>query len=908
MGGAGERGAALASHRAVPGLPLEGQEAPGRFVGREAELAALRELLRDERLVTVLGPPGMGKTRLALRLAQLEGASYQGVHLVDLAEVRTACDLVAATAQALGVSLAGASGEEELAQLGAAIAARGCALFLFDNAEYVAAEAGPVLAGWLERAPGARFLVTSIVRLGLAAEACFELHGLSPAEAVELYETRARRVAGSVAAERHAVEQLVARLDRVPLAIELAAARARVLRPRQLLTRLDDGFEVLRGASASRHPSVLAAIRWSWELLEPWEADALAQCAVFAGGFTLDAAEAVLDLSPHPDAPPILDVLEALRDKSFLQLDPIGPSDEAGARFRLLESIRAWAAARLEEAGSAGAARDRHARFFVALADRGWDGAPDTVHLRRLVAERENLRAAHRHLLDGAPADAARAALALARVLALRGPPLSEAGVLEAGVQSARRAEDGLLLARVLRARALARIRHGALAGARADLEEACALASAAGDRRVVPHVSIEIGRLLHAEGRFDEACAHLTEWMEAARTLELPFLEGYACNLRGMARESQGRLQESAADFEMAREIFRRVGNRRFEAIALMNLGVVLSSIGRLADAVRLFEKAIAAFREIDDRAGEADTVLNLGNAHLSAGRLDEAEELLRVGLRLERELGNLRGEALALANLGMTAHERGELRTARELLQESLGLCRASGNRHFFGVFLPFFAAVEAALGHLHEARADFAEARAYFESLGDPGCLHTLEVLEGFLELAQGAPREAVERRIAAAREVLDAPVGALRSAELAVAVRLLERAHAHRSGEAVEAERGGAADEAAIEVGPEARWFRRGGGPAVDLRRRGAPRLILRELVDQRLAAPGVGLSVEALVEAGWPGDRVLAASAAARVYVAIRTLRALGLDGVLLRQDDGYLLDPAVPLRRGGRSI
>lgn len=875
-------------------LPAE----PSRFVGRERELAALARLVERERLVTIVGPPGAGKTRSALRLAR---TGPLPVVFVDLVDARTAADLHLAVAQALGLAEGGAA-----ADLGAAIAARGEALFLLDNVEYVAGEAGPILEEWLARAPAARFLLTSVARLGIAAEACYELHGLALDEAVELYAERARRVASDFELDRSAVERLVERLDRMPLAIELAAGRARVLRARQLLARLEGGLDVLRAGRAAegRHASVVAAIRWSWSLLAPWEADALAQCALFAGGFTVEAAESVVDLAAHAGAPPLLDVLEALRDKSFLQLEPAEPP-----RLRMLESIRAVAAEALDASGAAAAARARHARFYVELADRGIDGAPDTRHVHLLLAERENVRAAHRHAAAaGDPAEAARACLAFARVLALRGPPVSEVGILEEGLDAARRAGDDRLLARLLRARAHVAIRHGAVEAARAWLEEGRACAARAGDRLVETHVSIEQGRLLWVEGRFDEARAVFDAGIDAARAIGCTFLEGYALNLRGMVAESRGRLAEGAADFERALEIFRRVDNRRFEAIALMNLGVVHANTGRNADAATLFEKARAAFAAIDDRAGVADAVINLGGVHLAAGALDEAEQQLRAGLRLEREVGNRRAEAYALASLGLLAHDRGELRSARELLQEALSLCRAAGEKQFHGVFLPFYAAVEASLGHLREARADFAAALAWAEALGDPGAIDTVRTLEGFLELAEGAPPARVRARLADARARLDAPDAIHRSAELVVATRLLARALEDRSGRSLPTAAPAPRQAAPLEVGPEATWFRVPGAPPVDLRKRRAPRLILRALFEHRLAAPGAGLSVEALCAAGWPGDRALPHAAAARLYVAIRTLRTLGLAGVLRRQDDGYLLDPATPVRRSGRSI
>ncbi len=852
------------------------QEA-GRLVGRGADLVALRRLLAGERLVTLLGPPGVGKSRIALRLAH--ELAFAGVHFVDLGAAAT---LEAAVAEALG----GAGAVEE------ALARLGPTTLLLDGADRLAPGAAPVIERWLAAAPGLRCLVTSSVRLGAAGEVCHDLPPLAREEAVELYEEVAGRIGAAPGrhGDRAVIEQLVDRLDLLPLAIELAAARSRVLRPRQLLARIDEGIEVLRARGRSgRHATLVDALRASWELLSPAEQDALARCTVFVGSFTLEAAEAILER--RPCAPPIVDLLEALRDRSLLQLAPCEPP-----RFHLLQTVRAFAGAELERRGLADEVRSRHAAHYVAACESESDGVHGSVPLAMVVAERENLLAAHRASLAAAPALAARAALLLAPLLAMQGPPALEAEVLEAGIDAARRAGSPLLLARALRPWAVLLVRSGRLEEAREALTACSEGARAAGNRLLETHAAIELGRLHFAAGAFEEATAVLVAAREDARACGWRFLEGYAWNFLGMVAEAKGDLPASATAFEAAIDRFRIAESRRYEGLALMNLGVTRAALGYLAHAAGLFEQSIAAMREVADRAGEADAVLNLGCVHLSAGRLDDAEPLLRRALHLERACENGRAEALALGNLGIAAHERGELRTARELLHEAIERCRSSNERHFRCSLLPFRGAVEATLGNLAEARGDFDEARRYFEGLGDRGFLRTVEVCEVFLSLAD----DHVDLR--AAQALLDEPVAAIRSTELRMAMRLATRALALRRG-APSSSAAAPEGQPAIEVGPEAAWFRIPGGEKVDLRRRKAQRLIVRALVEQRLAAPGVGLSVEQIFAAGWQGTRALPSAAAARVYVAIGSLRSLGLGELLLRQDDGYLIDPRHPVRR-----
>lgn len=802
-----------------------------RLVGRSAELHAVEALLSAERLVTLIGPPGIGKTRLALEVAARRPLGE--VAFVDLAE----------------------EGLDAIRHV------RG-KLILLDNAERAGATLGPLLEALI--ADGAGILVTSLVRLGLAAERCCELGPLPLEDAVELYEDRASRLAGDSPGDRASIESLVRRLDCVPLALELAASRSRTLRPRQLLARLESGFEALKDPAATgRHASIGAAVAWAWTLLSREEEAALATLSVFSGGFSPHGAEAILGAAA-------LDRLESLRDKSFLLRE--------GERLRMLEPVRTHAARILARSEGATGIRNRHVSYYASFAS-GIDGAPDTGDLARLVEERENLLLAHAHATGG---ERARISLALVPVLAMQGPPGVEVEILSAGVEAAKQAGDPLLLARTLRARALSSIRQGWLAEARRDLDQSAELAADDGELRL--HVTIERGRLHFAEGAFEEARLVLDGCIERARRLDLPFFEGYAANLLGQVEEARGHLEESAGAFEGAIRLFRRHGTRRFAGIARMNLGVVRVALGRLSDAAWLFEQAILDFLAVGDRAGEADAVLNLGGVHLTAGRLDDAEPLLRRGLGLERELGNRRAEAFALGFLGLAAHDRGELRSAAELLSACLDVCGSCGERHFRGIFLPFRGAVLASLGQLDDARADFAEARAYRDGLGDPAPMRHLEILERFLD---GSPPP---------EEVWSGH----RNPELLIARRLASRAFEWREGATAGPSEDG---EEALVVGPEAGWFRIGSGEPVDLRRRRAHRLILRALVDQRLSAPGIGLSLERLFELGWPGESALPSAAAARVYMAIRALRALGLGERLCRQDDGYLLAPAEPVRR-----
>ncbi|MGW6418339.1 BTAD domain-containing putative transcriptional regulator [Streptomyces sp. NPDC055055] len=370
------------------------------FIGRDDELRALAGLGDGRRLVTLTGPGGVGKTRLALEAAE----GYRGVvHLAELASVRDGGTVAAAVLTALGARdtqlwhrPAVTGPEDPYASLVEHCAGRRMLLVL-DNCEHVVAVAAELAQTLLTRCPGVTVLATSREPLGVPGEAVRPLGPLPVATALRLLGERgaAARPGFSVEEDAGAAAEIVRRLDGLPLAIELAAARLRMLTPRQIADRLDDRFRLLTSGARTvspRQQTLRAVVDWSWDLLDASERAVLRRLSVFAGGSDLEAAEAVCAEGGVPD---VLDVLGSLVDKSLVVAAP----GDAGMRFRLLETVAEYAGERLDEAGERGATARRHLAYYREVARRGdpeLRGAGQVAALARLEREHDNLRGALR--------------------------------------------------------------------------------------------------------------------------------------------------------------------------------------------------------------------------------------------------------------------------------------------------------------------------------------------------------------------------------------------------------------------------------------------------------------------------------------------------------------------------------
>ena len=702
------------------------------FVGRKKELETIASGLEDgTQLLTLHGPGGAGKTRLARRYGWTSLERWPGgVWFCDLSEARSIEGVASAVAMSLGVPLIRG---DPVQQLGHAIAGRGRALIILDNFEQVASHAEATLGRWLGRAREAAFLVTSRERLRIEAETILDIEPLQPdTDAVELFARRAREsrpdfaVTGS---NRAMVAEVVRLLEGLPLAIELAAARLGTLSLEQLHARLDDRLRLLAGPRPGRRGALRATLDWSWELLRPWEQAALAQASVFEGGFTLEAAEAVLDLAPWPDAPSVLDIVQALLDKSWLRTQVVFEAP----RFSMYVSLQEYASEKLRTEGAVAGTttapeavarfEERHGEYFALF---GAEEALEALGLRggisrskALCLEAGNLVAACRRALDrGSGETALGAFVALWTTLDLTGPfavgvELGQALVAMGGLDPNQQARSRRFLSYAL-------WRVGRLEEARRHAEEALIIHRQLGDRRLEGILLGDLGVYHNSMGRTEDARRHYEEALAIHREVGDHRQEGIVLGNLASLGLLQGRMEEARCRFEEALAVHRKVGNLRHEGVDMSNLGVLDMNQGRREEARQHFEDALAIHREIGNRRSQAFALGNLGLLQQEQGRLEEACRHYEEALSISREVGNRRHEGYVLASLGTLEEISGRMDEARRRYEQALAVHHDIGNRPQEGVTLGSLGLLEAREGRFAEARSLLARGEALLREL--------------------------------------------------------------------------------------------------------------------------------------------------------------------------------------------
>jgi predicted ATPase len=685
----------------------------GTFVGRVKLLDEIaRHVDGGARLVTLSGPEGIGKTRLALRAAALELPRFGargGVWFIDGSELEGPMGLLRELLLLLGLMPeAGADLEATTRRTVRAVGELGACLIVVDTGACPGDRVRALAATTrrlLDEAPDVRFLFTTrhalglddekVVKVGslkLAKQAQQDAKSLANAESVQLFVERAseaKRGYSPSPVDLHAIAQITRQLDGVPLAIEIAAARLRALSAPELLERLPRKVGLLvegqPGGSWSQRSALAGAVAWSLDLLPAWEQEALSQAAVFRGGFDVLAASEVIDLSAFADSPAVPDALEALLEKALLRVQEL-PSrwrtEELAAEERRLDMpsvVREFAEARLGSDTARDALANRHATHYLKVCG-GWaegvDGHGGLTLRRNLELETENLTAAVRRALAADPqtlasiTTALRGALALEPVLTTRGPHELFLDILNRALEPAEVVGVPFALrARALEARGRARRARHELAASLEDLDEALACARRAKDKLLEARAIANIGTHHLLVHKLDLAA---NEYDAALRLLdELGERKVYARQLGfyGLLDHERGELDGAVQRTRDAITILRDVGDRRWEAILTSQLGNALLEKGALDDARATLKRALAVHKELHNKRQEAITLSWLGDVEAEAGDTDQARAHWEKALALHRQVGDPRGEAVALGRLGVVAL-RNKLRAVAEEL----------------------------------------------------------------------------------------------------------------------------------------------------------------------------------------------------------------------------------------------
>ena len=776
------------------------------FVGRARELAQVREALNGTRLLTLTGSGGSGKTRLAVQAAAAASQQFpDGVWLVELGALADPALVAEALATTLGVRAF--PGTTPLQACCAHLAGR-CALVILDNCEHVLDACREIGTALLTGCPEVTVLATSRARLGLPIETDWPVPGLSlptddgtaepitalECDAVRLFTERARKVAPNFTANGlnlRAVVRICRELDGIPLAIELATGRLRMLSATQIADALVHRFRLLTGGSRTalpRHQTLRASVDWSYDLLDDRERILFRRLGVFAGGFTLDAAETVA-AGDGVDGVSVLDLLGSLVDNSLVLAEERGPV----LRYRLLETVRQYALECLDTSGEGNVVRDRHRDAFLALAEQAaphLESALEREWLDPLDVEAANFAGALDHAAASNPERALRLAVALTFWWRVRGR-FAEAEAGYARALAAGIAAPTALCARALAARAQLGFYAGDYAAAAAHGAQALVLAEAAGDGATAARALIALGRVeFYADpGRarpgiqravaLAEAHGDTWAWIEAVQVLALTYVvesEHAACErlLREIADPAQsgwgyhrarqaflwgrpalfdGRYAQARAHLDQASAISDELGEPIMACLAEAYLCILDTVEGtpELAHsrALRRLEQATGT------GAGMTVPYLQLGAAYAESmlNQLQQASDRLEPVIPLvERNDVFLAGQALAL--LSNVQRRLGATDAAHKSATHGLEIAVAGGNRLIAGEN-------HLALARLAAANAEWESAERHVYTLLDV-CdenqhdMHAPGALEALAEVAAGLDSPAEAARLLGAAE--------------------------------------------------------------------------------------------------------------------------------------------------------
>ena len=746
----------------ITNLPL----ALTSFIGRDREIEEVKQLLVHGRLLTIVGPGGAGKTRLALHAAaDLIYPFEDGVWLIDLARLTKQELILQYVAELFGLR------EEEGVQMEQSLLnflRKEKALFVMDNCEHIIQGVAQFTEMLLRSAPELRILATSREPLGITGETVWRIPPLSTPrlsaqvtperlmryEAVKLFVDRAKSVQPAFTItdqNAQAVAKIAARLDGIPLAIELAAARLRVLTVEDIAARLDDRFRLLVSGSRTalpRQQTLRALIDWSYDLLTQAERSLLQRLSVFTGSWTLTAAEAICS-GNGIEMVDVLDLLTHLIDKSLVNIGRSGGYES----FHLLETIRQYASERLEESGEREELSRRHAEYFMTLAEKTYPdmwGPSQAAALARLEADHDNLRAA----LEWTAQDVSRAewmlrmAGSLWRFWEIRGHVSEGRAWLERALTSNPDAST-YLRANGLRGLGNLTRLQGDYKQAKATHSQSLELFRQLGDKVGIARELNDLGEIAHQKGDYLAAVELHTESL--ALRYEIADKEGLAVSLGhlGTIAIDRGQFMHARALLEEGLRLNRELGDSLFTALSLNNLGLVAYLSSEYDRATQLFEEALSKYRELMDALGISNALMNLANIARDQGYYKRAKELYAECLALKQEIGDKRGVARVMAGMAEVAIGQGDYPRAADLAERSLALSRSLGVKRNVIMALEERTYVAYSQGDYERALSLANESLALAHEISAPRGVAYTTCLLALIAFGQGKIKEAWDK---------------------------------------------------------------------------------------------------------------------------------------------------------------